>query len=327
MRPSGADKRTGRNETSLSAPCTRVFRISVSAFYSSLRNGIECRECAQIQEIRAGSNQLNGKGRSVFACFHLQGSVIVLRDHVCKVSVVSSGIRICQSLPAVFHIGSGQRGSVGPGQTILHGEGIGQAIFTLGIALRKIRSKLSVLIISEQTGESKDCQAGSVNRGVQRRIQLIRLGSDLQGQGVARSGRKSEILIAIQVRIDVIHILRLHVNIVIVVQGHDCPGAHQLVLSLMHQSFAGCQISGRLDLGDSRIIVFPCRRSLAGRAMLSGCGSFFRGSFRRSLGGFRSFSALSGRLNGGLCGCRAFRRGRRRTTACESTDNHGSSQH
>ena len=164
--PLGQHHRTAGYETCFQCPCAGVGVSAFRSFHTLLGNGIECRECAQIQEVCARSVQLNSEGLAVFGSFDVQGAVVLGSDDACQVGVVSAGGRISHSLPAVSHVLSIQYFAVGPKQAVLHGEGIGHAVFAHLIAFCQFGNQLAVLIVSVQAGEGKDCQACAVYGGV-----------------------------------------------------------------------------------------------------------------------------------------------------------------
>ena len=204
------------------------------------------------------------KGLSIFRSFNIQCSVFFLSDTVCQIRVICCRVRISHTLPAVCYVFCIQFFTVRPFQTIFHGESIGQTIFAQFISFCQIRNQFTVLIVHIQTSERQDCQAGTIYRRVQSRIQFVRFRSNLQSQLVIRCSCVCKIFESKQVCIDSVYICVLHIGIIVVIQRGNCPCIHQHILCLMHHSLTFCKVCLCSDCINQGIILFPCRCCFAG---------------------------------------------------------------
>ena len=244
MLPVGADICAVADKSCLLAPSARGgLPVSVS-LNSILLDRIEGRECHQVFHVCAGSCENELKG----GCIHsgyvdaLFGTVAVeTGEHVL---IVCSGLRVNGSLPAVYEVFCGQVGTIGPLQAFLQLYGVGQAILGYFIAVSAGRNRLALGVIGVQTGEGVCRKAGTVYGAVQRGIQIIRLGSQVDAQGICTIFHLCihEELGGKCIRIHTLDIILLHVQVVVVIERNHRIVGHQDVLCLVHQLGTLCHI-------------------------------------------------------------------------------------
>ena len=257
MGPLGQRVGTGGHEACLVGPGAGILLPALDGLDAGLVHGIEGGEGHQVHHVGAGRVQLDGQGLAVLGGGHGQVVRIAL-DAVEHVAVVRGGLGIGGALPAVLEVLGGQVAAVGPLQAVAHGEGVGQAVLAHLVAGGEIRLQLAVGVVGVQAAEGGDGQAGAVHGAVQGGIQMIRLGSQVQAQGIgALHSGILEILEAEQVGIDATHAGLLHIQIVIVVDGQDRAGGHQDVLGLVHLGFALGEIGLGLDFRDQSVVLGP----------------------------------------------------------------------
>ena len=264
--PCGAGHRTGGDKSALQCPCAGVLAVRVCLGDSLLRYREECRECAQIKEVCARLGQMCGEGGAILGSLDGQSAVIVEAKvrGLTQIAVISSSVRIRKTVPGVYNVRCIQRLAVRPLQSFLHLEGIGQTVIRdLRLTVRKLRNQFAALIIGIQAGEGQDRQARAVNRAVQRRVQMIRFGSQVRVQDLVRCSHVRKILESKQIVIQAVAVCIQHVDIIVEIDRNNSPCIHQLIFRLMHQRLTLCKIGLLIDLIDLRIIVFPVRGSLA----------------------------------------------------------------
>ena len=255
--PVGQHIGAGGDEASLVGPGAGVVLPILGGLNGSLLHGVEGREGHQVEHVGAGARHLDGQGGAVLGGGH--GQVVGIADDAVEhIAVVGAGRRIGGALPAVLEVLGGQVGAVGPLQALTHGEGVGQAVLAHLIAGGEVGGQVALGVIGVQAAEGGDGQAGAVHGAVQGGVQVVRLGSQVQVQGVlALDGGILEILEAEQVGVDAIHGVALHVQVIVVIQRDDRVGLHQHILGLVHLGFAGLEVGLRLDLVDQLVILGP----------------------------------------------------------------------
>ena len=307
------------NEACFRCPCAGVGLPAFRCFYLCLRNGQICGECRKVKEVSAGSDQVDRQGLAVFGSGNIQRTVIGCGDGIEHVAIVSGRLGSGSPLPGIFEILCGQICAVGPFQTVTQCEGIGQAVFGYFGILSQCGLQVAVGVISVKAFEHIDCQAGAVNRRVQRGIDLGGLGSQIDLENVSGAGRELEVFEAEQVGVNTFHIGLLQIQIIIVVDRNNSRGAHQDIFCLVHQSDTVFHICGGLDLFDQSFILGPVGSGFTFRD--GGIGNAF-GS--RINGGLDRFTSLTGVFRGGCCG-RISCRGRRSTASAAAGSQQGRS--
>ena len=118
---------------------------------------------------------------------------------------------------------------------------------------------MALCVVGVKAGEGVGCQAGAVNGAVEGGIQEVRLGGQVQTQGVGAvaHGSVHEELGLEEVGVDAVHIVLLHIQVVVIVEGQYAVVGHQNVLSLMHELGTLCVVGLGLDLGDQVVVLTP----------------------------------------------------------------------
>ena len=245
------------NKASFQRPGAGVGGVVGSSFHSSLLYREIRREGGQVQHIGTGGSQHNSQGLAVVGSLHVQ-VVREAGDTVEHIAVVSSRRGGGGAFPAVFEVFGAELRAVAPFQTITHGEGIGEAVVADGVAGRQVGRGFALSVIGVQAGKAVGSQAGAVHRRVQRRVELRRLGGqvDLQNGIVAVFAVHKE-LRAIQVGVEALQVRFGHVKIIVIVQRHNCAGVHKLIFRLVHQGNAIGHIGVRFDLCDQIVVAGP----------------------------------------------------------------------
>ena len=312
------------NEARLKRPGARVRAVRIRSLNGSLVNREVGREREEVLEVRAGVLEVDRQRFAVFgsrdvelrvgvdevAVFIHLGHFRIALDRREHVAVVGSGHRVRRAVPGVNEVVRIERIAVGPLQVVLQRDRVGQAVLGHLHVLGQVVDLLAFLVVGHEARKRVDREAGAVNRGVERRVQLIRLGSEAQTEriGTVVQACKHEILVAERRGVDVRQVFLLQVVVGVEVQRHQGAGLHQHVLCLMHQLGTLCGVRAGADLFDQRVILGPAVDRVHRLSLFSRAG-FFRAALRRA--GVRRFGR---RIR---AGCRA------RVSASREANAHG----
>ena len=280
MIPASADISAVGNEAGLGAPTAGAGLPIGISFNSFLLHRIEGRESHEVFHVSAGGSQNEFQSGVVNSGdSQVVGIALEAGEHV---SIVGRGLVAGSALPGVLEVSCSQIAAVGPLQALAQGNGVGQAVFADFIAGRAGRSGDTVGIVGVQAGEGVGSQAGAVDRAVQSRVEVIRLGREVQTErvgAVVHLGVHEE-LGGKRVGVDAGNIVLLQIDVVVVVDGDDTAGGHEDVLSLVHHLGALGIIGLSLDRADQLVILGPVSQrideSIADEG--SGIGDLFRDS-------------------------------------------------
>ena len=322
MIPSGADERTVGNEARVLAPAAGRGLPVGKRLNCGLLDREEGRERHQVFHVCARSRQNEFEGGVVHSLdVQLIGVALDAGEHV---AVVGSGQSRSSALPGVLEVSSGKVAAVGPLQTVLQRDRIGQTVVGNGVAGGTGGLGLAFCVVGVQTGECRGSQAGAVNGGVQSRVQIAGLGSEVGAKGVGAVGHLDflEELRAEQVCVHTGDIVLHHVDVVVVVERQDAPVGHQDVLCFVHQLGAVCKVGLGFDFRNQLVILRPVSQRIDKRIADEGSriGNFFR------IGGFSGFGGFGGGAFGraGLgLGAGCFGLG---TSSAERNDHHSHKQ-
>ena len=172
---------------------------------SGLLHGAHSREGAELIEVGAGIGQLDGQGLAVLAGVDVQGipvgigggvaacigvadGILVAVDHADNgLAVGGCGVGAGQTLEGVLKVLRSQVGAVAPLQAVLHGEGPGQAVLRDLGQICLAGNNLVVLIDEQQRLKDSDQRVGTVDCAVQRGVQGLGVGTELDGETVGGS--------------------------------------------------------------------------------------------------------------------------------------------
>ena len=250
------------DEAGLLAPLAGCSSIGISSLYRRLGNRIEYRECHQGIEVRAGVRQSYLKG-IVIRSLYLQCAVVILCNDIKEVSIVCCGLLIDDTIPAVDEVLCGNGCAVGPGGLLQLYSVNGSVIGNLRHVLSDFRNDLGVLVVLVETGEHIRYEAGAVNGRVEGGVYVLGLGSKVDIDiCIAFLLGALEILDAVYGIIHAGNIGLHHVDIVVVVDGDDSPGAHEHVLCLVHEIYTIGKVGVGTDLINQSIVLGPVKRLL-----------------------------------------------------------------
>ena len=172
---------------------------------SGLLHGAHSREGAELIEVGAGIGQLDGQGLAVLAGVDVQGipvgigggvavcigvadGILIAVDHADNgLAVGGCGVGAGQTLEGVLKVLRSQVGAVAPLQAVLHGEGPGQAVLRDLGQICLAGDDLVVLIDEQQRLKDSDQRVGTVDCAVQRGVQGLGVGTELDGETVGGS--------------------------------------------------------------------------------------------------------------------------------------------
>ena len=172
---------------------------------SSLLHGAHSREGAELIEVGAGIGQLDGQGLAVLAGVDVQGipvgigggvavrigvadGILIAVDHADNgLAVGGCGVGAGQTLEGVLKVLRSQVGAVAPLQAVLHGEGPGQAVLRDLGQICLAGDDLVVLVDEQQRLKGGDDGVGTVDSAVQRGVQGLGVGTELDGETVGGS--------------------------------------------------------------------------------------------------------------------------------------------
>ena len=171
----------------------------------SLLHGAHSREGAELIEVGAGIGQLDGQGLAVLAGVDVQGipvgigggvavrigvadGILIAVDHADnRLGVGGGGVGAGQTLEGVLKVLRSQVGAVAPLQAVLHGEGPGQAVLRDLGQICLAGDDLVVLVDEQQRLKGGDDGVGTVDSAVQRGVQGLGVGTELDGETVGGS--------------------------------------------------------------------------------------------------------------------------------------------
>ena len=172
---------------------------------SGLLHGAHSREGAELIEVGAGIGQLDGQGLAVLAGVDVQGipvgigggvagcigvadGILIAVDHADnRLAVGGCGVGAGQTLEGVLKVLRSQVGAVAPLQAVLHGEGPGQAVLRDLGQICLAGNNLVVLVDEQQRLKDSDQRVGTVDCAVQRGVQGLGVGTELDGETVGGS--------------------------------------------------------------------------------------------------------------------------------------------
>ena len=172
---------------------------------SGLLHGAHSREGAELIEVGAGIGQLDGQGLAVLAGVDVQGipvgigggvavcigvadGILIAVDHADNgLAVGGCGVGAGQTLEGVLKVLRSQVGAVAPLQAVLHGEGPGQAVLRDLGQICLAGNNLVVLVDEQQRLKDSDQRVGTVDCAVQRGVQGLGVGTELDGETVGGS--------------------------------------------------------------------------------------------------------------------------------------------
>ena len=167
-------------------------------------------ERRDLVEVGAGVAQRHGQGLAILAGHDLQrvkvglgghvavgvrvaDSVVITGDHAHDgLAVGRGGVGVGQALEAVLKVLGRQVGAVAPLQAVTQGEGPDQAVLADFPAFGLAADDLVVLVDEQQRLKDGDDGVGAVDGTVQRRVQRLGVGAELDGEagtGGSRIGR------------------------------------------------------------------------------------------------------------------------------------------
>ena len=183
----------------LGAPCIAV------GLNSSLLHRAHGGKGSQLVKVSAGVAQGDSQGLAILAGNDIQGVEVRLGGHVAACIGVAGGIGVAvdhadnslgiggsgvgrgQTLEGVLKVLRGQVGAIAPLQAVTHREGPGQAVIADSVALSLAGDDLVVLIDEQQRLKDGDQRVGAVDCAVQRGVQRLGVGTELDGETVGGS--------------------------------------------------------------------------------------------------------------------------------------------
>ena len=257
MVPLGADISAVGNEAGILAPAAGRGLPILIGLNGSLLHGIEGGERHKILDVGAGRGEDELEGGGVLGG-HVQ-LIGIAREAGEHIAIVSCGGGGGGALPRILKVGGGQVGAVGPLQALAQGDSVGQAVIGYGVAGGAGGNGVALCVVGVKAGEGVGCQAGAVNGAVEGGIQEVRLGGQVQTQGVGAvaHGSVHEELGLEEVGVDAVHIVLLHIQVVVIVEGQYAVVGHEDILGLVHELGTLCVVGLSLYLGDQVVVLGP----------------------------------------------------------------------